>query len=149
MFNKLKEFLHGEQTELSVDRSGNPTDQELQVATAVLLFEMASADSSIARAEANAVCETMASQFSIPEDQIPDLIEMAVAARQREGKIDEFVKVINEHFNAVQKQKILGMIWKVVKADGDIDTFESRFATQMKFRFQLSDEQAAEAKDMF
>ena len=58
------------------------------------------------------------------------------------------MRCINEKFNERQKQRVLAMLWKVVKADGKVDRFEERFATQVKFRFQLSEELAEEARAM-
>lgn len=148
MFRKLKEFLVGEVSDIDVDKSGKATEFELHVAVAVLLFEMAGMDSSIAHEEAAAICDTMQKEFGIEEKDIPELIEIAVVARKNEGKIDEFINLINSNFNDKQKQKILAMIWKVVEADGTVDKFEERFATQMKFRLQLSDELADAARSL-
>ncbi|MCB0334113.1 MAG: TerB family tellurite resistance protein, partial [Bdellovibrionales bacterium] len=80
------------------------------------------------------------------EDEVPELVEIAIAAKCEKGKIDEFVKAINDNFNPKQRQEILTMVWKVVLADGKIDKFEERFAAQMKTRFMLSDEQADQAR---
>ncbi|MDC0357192.1 TerB family tellurite resistance protein [Oligoflexia bacterium] len=148
MLGKIKEFLKGEETEIHVDQDGNPTDEELLIATAVLLVEMASADQVIDRQEAEAVCESMQGQFGIDEERIPEIIEVAVTVRKEQGRIDEFVKAINDSFNAKQKQRVMAMIWKVVMADGKIDKFEQRFATQLKSRLQLSDEEAEAAGAM-
>ena len=148
MFNKLKEFFQGEQTDVDVDRSGAPTEHDLHLATAVILIEMAGADEEIDRAEAQTICATIQNQFGIPENEVPELIEVALAAKREAGKIDEFVKVINSNFNPTQRQRILMMVWKVVMADGKIDKFEQRFAEQMRNRFQLTVEQAEEAKQM-
>ena len=40
------------------------------------------------------------------------------------------------------------MLWKVILADGKVDKFESRYATQLKFRLQLTDQEAKDAYDM-
>ena len=151
MFEKLKDFFAGSEKEpasLKTDQAGKATDADLQVACAVLLVEMARADKSVARQEGQAVVALMAVQFGIPEDRMPALIETAMAARKAQGKLDEFVRCINQGFSASQKQRLLAMIWKVVLADGSVDKYEERLAVQMKSRLQLSDEQAVEARRM-
>ncbi len=146
MFGKLREYFAGEQTSLDVDKTGMATAHDLHVATVVVLIEMAGADKEVARPEAEAICVSMQDHFGLGEDEVPELVEIALSAKSEKGKIDEFVKAINENFNPKQRQEILTMVWKVVLADGKIDKFEERFAVQMKTRFQLSDEQAAEAQ---
>jgi len=42
----------------------------------------------------------------------------------------------------------MAMAWKVVVADGSVDKFEERFATQLKYRLQLSDQDVQEAKTL-
>jgi len=146
MFEKIRGFFTGEQSTLTVDKSGNATERDIHVATAVLLIEMAGSDNEIAREEAEAVCASIQAQFNLHEDEIPELVETAIAARSEAGKIDQFVKVVNENFNTKQRQRVLIMIWQIVLADGKIDKFEERFAKQMQARLQLSDEIAEEAR---
>ncbi len=151
MLERVREFFAGKQTlevSLAKDRSGAATDRDLQIATAVLLVEMASSDQEIASPEGRAVVDVMTRQFSIPDKDVPELVQVAIAARKEQGRIDEFVKCINDRFDAGQKQRVLAMLWKVVIADGSVQKHEQRLATQMKFRFQLSDEQAQEARRM-
>jgi uncharacterized tellurite resistance protein B-like protein len=151
MFDKLKEFFSGEKTleaSLEVDQSGKPSDRDLQVACAVLLVEMARVDNAVAPAEGHAVVRLMSDQFQIGEAEVPKLVETALEARKSKGKIDEFVKCINQRFSSPQKKKLLAMIWKVVLADSAIERDEERMAVQMRFRLQLSEEDAAEARRM-
>lgn len=151
MFSKIKEFFAGKQAltaSLNADKDGAAANRDLHVAAAVLLIEMAGADKGVDQKEAETICAMLAREFSIPDSDIPELVQTAIAARKDKGKIDEFVKAINEHFQVRQRQTLLAMIWKVVLADGKIEKFEERLAVQMRFRFQLSEEQANEARAM-
>ena len=151
MFGRIKDFFAGEQSlpaSLQVDGEGRPAEADLMVACAVLLVEMARADKNIAKQEGEAVVSLMCANFGLDQAEIPKLIETAVAARKASGKIDEFVKCVNERFDAAQRQKLLAMIWKVVQSDGSVDKLEQRLAVQMKNRLQLSDEQEQEARRM-
>lgn len=151
MLKKLKDFFKTEkQTDVSigVDRDGAVVGDELVLATIVMMVEMAAADREIAREEAEAVCSLIGTQFAVDDAKIPSLVEYAISSRRESGRIDEFVNTINQHFSRPQRQKVLAMIWKVIIADGRIDKFEQRFATQIKFRFQLSDDEADEARNM-
>ena len=148
MFNKLVEFFQSSEkkSSLVVDSSGTPTDQDLIIAAAVLLVEMACADSDFAPSEEMAIGDLLSKHFKIDSDEIDAIVKAAIAARGREEKIDSFVKCINEHFSMVQRQKLLAMLWKVILDDSKIDKYEQRLAVQMKFRFQLTDAQAQKAR---
>ena len=151
MFEKIKDYFAGEKSlpaSLEADREGNPTDGDVLVACAVLLVEIARADKKIAKQEGEMVASLMSSSFGLDKAEMPRLIETAMAARKGLGKIDEFVECINDHFDAAQKQKLLAMVWKVVRSDGSVDRFEQRLAVQIKCRLQLNDEQEREARRM-
>ena len=147
MFNKLKDFFEGEAT-LQVDKGGEPTDADLQMATGIILLEMAGSDEDYAPEEVKTIFRTMEKQFQMSDTEVLDLLENADKLRQNKGKIDDFVTAINENFSTKQKQLVLAMVWKVVMADGQLDKEEQKFATQMRFRLQLSEEEAKEARDM-
>ena len=145
MFDKLKDFFSGAAS-LQVDASGEATQRDLQIATGVLLLEMAGADDDFAPEEVQAVFRTMEEQFSIKDTDTLDLMEEAQQAREDKGKIDEFVEAINSNFSEQQRQIVLAMVWKVILADEVVEKFEQRFASEVRQRLQLSREQAEEAQ---
>lgn len=146
MLEKLRSFFQNEDENLDIDSEGTPTGRDLHIATAVLLIEMAGSDNSIDRTEAEVICQTIHNEFKLPDKEVVELIETALAARKQSGKIDSFVKILNEHFSEGQRKKVLAMIWKVVLADGGLAKSEERFALQMKNRLRLSDEAFEEVK---
>ena len=148
MLKQIKEFFQGEATSLDVDKSGEPTNKDLQVATGVLLLEMAGADEDFAPEEVRAIFSTMEEQFNIKDMETLEIMESAESLRQEQGKIDEFIKTLNQSFDDRQKQLLLAMVWKVVIADQLIDKYEERFANQLRLRLQLTEEQAEEAKKL-
>ena len=152
MFEKIKEFLSAklgqENEELSETMSGEPTEKDIQIATTVLLVEMASTDGDIDAQEGGVVARILSQQFSIEDHEVPDIVKAAIAAKKQEGKIDLFVKQVNENFSDVQKRRVLAMLWKVVFADGKIDRQEERLMEQMRNRLRLSEEFGDRARQM-
>ncbi len=146
MFNKVSEFFSGKTSDLQVDASGNPTDEDLLIATGVLLLEMAGSDDDFAPEELQTIFRVMQEEFCIDKGEVYNLLNQADLLRNEQGKIDEFVNIINANFKAKQRQRILAMVWQVVNADGHVEKFEERFATQLKFRLKLTEEEAMEAK---
>ncbi len=147
MFDKLKGFFSGDAS-LEVNASGEATSKDLQIATGVLLLEMAGADDDFAPEEVQAIFRTMEDQFKIKDMETLDLMEEAQQAREDQGKIDEFVAAINTNFSDEQKQIVLAMIWKIILADEVVEKYEQRFASELRQRLQLSREQAEEAQKM-
>lgn len=145
MFKKLKEFFH---TGLTLEKgsSNQASDAELQIAVGMLLLQMAGVDEDFAPEEVKTVFASMQSQFSLSQDETTELLEVADIVRKDKAKMDAYFRAINDNFDVAQKQLIYAMMWKVVLADGKVEKFEDRFATQVKFRLQLTDAQVDEAK---
>ena len=122
MLENLKDFIKGD-TSLRVNKGGEPSSKDLQVATGVLLLEMAGADQDYAPEEVRTIFSTMEKQFNISDSETLDILESADQMRQQEGKFDEFVNVINENFSDKQKMLLLAMIWKVILADELVERF--------------------------
>ena len=147
MLDKIKQFLESG-VSLEITQSGQATQKDVQVATAVLLLEMAGADEDFAPEEVKACFASLESQFNLTDAESLDVLEAAETLRKEKGKIDDFVKQINGAFSEKQRQLILALIWKVVIADEVIEKYEERFAKQLQNRLQLSDVQAEEAKKL-
>ena len=147
MFENMKEFFKGETT-LVVNKDGEATSRDLEIATGVLLLEMAGADQDYAPEEVRTIFAIMEKQFGISDADTLQILEDADKLRQQEGKFDEFVSAVNEHFDEKQKLIILAMIWKVIIADELIEKYEQRFAADLRQRLQLSREQAEAAKQL-
>ncbi len=147
MLGKLKEYFRGTST-LEVNAANAPTDSELQIAVGLLLLQMAGQDDDYAPEEVKTVYRVMQQQFGLSDEETLELLEVADVVRQDKSKVDGYFKAISENYTSDQKKLIFTMLWQVVLADGKVEKFEERFATQVKFRLQLSDAQVEEAKKM-
>jgi uncharacterized tellurite resistance protein B-like protein len=147
MFSKILDFLQGK-TSLELDSSGDPTEKDLQIATAVLLLEVAGSDEDYAPEEVKACVTVMNRQFNSDDEETMEILAAAEELRSKAGRIDEFVEAVNENFTEKQRQLILAMAWKVILADQQIENHEQKFASQLRTRLKLTREQAQEAKDL-
>ncbi len=151
MLKKLKDFFRGQaslENALQVDQTGEATTTDLQVATAVILVEMASIDEEISLHEGKAIVSTMCRHFGIEEEEVPEIISTAIASRKDQDRLTEFFECINEKFSEEQRVLVLAMVWKVVIADGKVEKTEKRFAQRIQPRLKLDDSQAKEARRM-
>jgi uncharacterized tellurite resistance protein B-like protein len=53
--------------------------------------------------------------------------------------------LLNRTYCERQKVLLLAACWRIVLADGQIERAEKKLATQLRYRFQLSEDQEAEA----
>jgi uncharacterized tellurite resistance protein B-like protein len=148
MFRALREFFLGEQTELIVDRSGFPTDEESQLATAVLLLECARIDAEVSEREAETLCQLMSDAFGLPREKLPELVRLAVAASQSAEKKNSFFETLKANFNTIQRQKIFFMAYQIIRADGKVQTSEQSFIAQVRTRLGLTEAEAESAREM-
>ena len=146
MFDKIKEFFSSD-TDLQVTADGTATTKDIQVATAVLLLEIAGADEDFAPEEVQACFRTMETQFGIDDSDTLSLMEDAQRARES-AKVDVFINAVNENFSKEQKQKVVAMLWKVILADNLVDKYEQRFVSKVRKRLELTREEADECKLM-
>jgi uncharacterized tellurite resistance protein B-like protein len=135
-------------TSLNVTKDGAPVSQDLQLAVIVLLIEMSGKDQHIADEEAEVVVEVGIKYFGLGEEESIAVVEQALQARKDAGKIDGFVKRLNDAYSERQKQTLMAIMWKIVLADGQIDIFERKFAVQVRYRLQLDETLSEDAKRM-
>ena len=113
--------------------AANPVEEEsgqfdrVQIATCVILLEVAHYDFEFSSIEEETTKAILKNEFSIPEEVIEDLME--VAEEQREEKVDlwEFTNVINENFSREEKLKIMEAAWKIIYSDEKLDKYEDHY----------------------
>ena len=147
MLERIKEFFMGD-TSIAIDKNLKPTDGDLQVATCILLLRMAAADEEIAQEELSTIVADLERQFDLPQDQIDQILEVSESLNWQSERVDEFIQLINSKFEEEQRRLVLAMVWKVVIADGKVDAFEKKFASELAVQLQLDDKQALRAKEM-
>lgn len=127
--------------------TGEPTAEDLQVATGVILLDMAGRDEDYAPDETRAIFAAIKKEFGIEDNhEVMRLLEKSDKLRQDSAKFAKFIEIINQQFNNEQRTLILSMVWKVVMADGKVDRFEERFAEQIQNRLKLTVEEAEAAR---
>lgn len=149
MLEKLTEFFEGEKSlDEAVGQGKELTERDLQIATAVLLVEMASADRKISPKEGEAVVSVMSRVFELPPNAVPELVKAAIASRKEQGRVDEFLRCLNERFDREKKVRVMAMLWKVMMADGTIGKDEQQLMRRVKEVFGADDKETDEALRM-
>ena len=119
MINKLRELL-SKPIELN-----NPTDQHsVQLAAAALLVEVMVADEQIDAAEQQTVSEILETLFGLSATDIAELFEEAHRTSQAATSLYQFTRLINDHYRADDRYRLVVNLWRVAYADGHLDKYE-------------------------
>ena len=148
MFFKNIEAFSSDTAPLDVDKSGQPTRYDFQLAISVLLLAMAHQDKEYVREEFEEIQENLSNRFNLSRKECDRLLETAECLRRNATKLDFFLRTIDFHFSLEQKQTILGMIWLVAEADGVIQDVEAQLAADIRVRLGLTLEQALYAREI-
>ena len=120
MFVKIKEFFS---VQLSIEENSDP-QQQLQLAAAALLIELSRADYRRDREEQIAIETALKKSFSVTDEQLAALIELAEEENQQATSLYEFTKLVKDNYSAEQRFELVKMLWEVAIADGEISKYE-------------------------
>lgn len=147
MFENLDLFLTGESS-LRVEKSGEPTAYDLQVATAVLLIHMGRKDDNLNSDEINSAVRSLVKQFQIGDTQAGGLLHTADLIQESPEKVSELMQVIDERFEKSQKITLIAEIWKTMKADGLVSRVEASFAAEVAQALNLDRDDILKAQEL-
>ena len=107
------------------------SDHELQLATALLLVELARADYSLADIEQDAIVSLLASHFSLSESEVRALVEQAEAEADHAASLQGFTRKLNDELDRDGKLRIVEMLWEVAFADDELSKYEDSLVRKL------------------
>jgi uncharacterized tellurite resistance protein B-like protein len=123
MISKLQNFFHTyltpEQGDASADRS-----ERTRLAVAALLLEIAVSDFESADQERQVIVEIVKKQFGLDAKGADELIALAEEEHRDSTDYFQFTRLINEHYSALQKSRLIESLWHVAFADGKLHRYE-------------------------
>ena len=122
-----------------------PADR-IPLAAAVLLLEVAHTDGEFHPSEQKLLGELLHQHFSVSEDALEELLELADETRKNSHDLHQFTREINKSFSQPEKERIIEAVWQLVYADGRLDHFEEALMRQLGTLIGLSHRQLIEAK---
>lgn len=103
----------------------------LHLAAAALLIETARADFVQDEAEVLKMTELLAGSLKLGKPEVDELIAAAEQRVDEAVSLYEFTRVINDHYSAEQKLRLIGAMWTVAYADGNVDKYEEHLIRQV------------------
>lgn len=120
--------------------------ERIPLAAAVLLLEVAHTDGEFHQAEQDLLGTLLKTHFSVAEDSLSELLELADQTRTSSHDLHQFTREINKAFTQPEKERIIEAVWQLVYADGRLDHYEEAMMRQLGSLIGLSHRQLIEAK---
>lgn len=97
---------------------------ESDIASAVLLIEIARADQQQAPEEMKAVEHLLETRFDLTAGERQALLERAHSHADEAVSLHSYTRTLTENLSEEERGNIVGMLWEVAFADGEIDPHE-------------------------
>lgn len=100
------------------------SSDELQLATAALLIEVATIDQHIDQTELDALSHLLSKRFDLSKADVDELIKTAKTTSSEASSLFQFTQLINQHCDDHEKYKLACELWTIAYADGVLDKHE-------------------------
>lgn len=124
MFESLKEFIESAFFNTPAETRGA---HGLELSAAVLMIEIALADSRIENEELDVIKDILQQHFNLSQDESENLIELGKREADHATSLFEYTRTLNEKLSAEEKAKLIEMLWRVAVADVVIDKYEEYY----------------------
>lgn len=141
MLNRIKSLIGG-----GPAREPAQEHERIQVATCIVLLEMAHADEEFHAMEENLIRDLLQRKFEISDPDVRELIEFARAQRQESLDIFQFTRLIKAHFTRPEKMEMMEALWRLIYADGVLDKYEDYLVRQLATLLGLAHGEMIETK---
>jgi uncharacterized tellurite resistance protein B-like protein len=131
MLASIKRFFDANLLAATKARSPEEQEHAYQLATAALLIEMTRADHEVKSVELDAVTHAVQRAFGLDSAQTAELVALAEQEADEAISLFEFTRLINDNFDARQKEHIVELLWQVALADGEIDKYEDHLVRKV------------------
>ena len=123
MLNKISAFFE-RHLQPAGGLSNQLSHEQKQLAIAALLIEVAMADHVFDEREFNALQLLLKAKFSISDEQINELIDLAREESTAATSLHQFTRLIHENCSEQEKFELLVSMWELAFADEKLDKHE-------------------------
>lgn len=145
MFDKIRNMLT-DRKEPDHDVRVGDQKRRIQIATAVILLEVAYADYEFSTDERERIVRILKDEFSLDDESVLELLQIYEERRRKSIDIWHFTEIINRNFSEEEKCRIIDTVWQVIYADGKLDKYEDYLVHKLSTILHLSHQQMIEAK---
>ena len=138
----IKKLLIKVSTAISAPATENDNGEEraaaLRLATAVLMIDVARADHVFEESEFDRVLQLVESHFELEPEDAAELVNLAGEKADDLISAYEFTSVLHKHLDEAEKVRIVGMLWQIAYADGELDKYEDSLVLKISDLLHVS-----------
>ena len=120
--------------------------QEVQQAVASLLYETARVDNEVKVQDLRVAEESLRELFALSPSQAQALLAVAGEPDKRPTSYHPLTRVINNHFSAEEKRRLVEYMWRVAHADHEVDMYEDHLVRKISELLYVSHREFISAK---
>jgi uncharacterized tellurite resistance protein B-like protein len=117
-----------------------------KLAAAALMVEVAVQDGQFDSAERSTIEKSLTNKLNLSMDDAKELLELAEDKQNQSVQILSFTKEIKNHFDDQGRTHIMEMLWEVVFADGEEDSYESNLMRRIAGLLYISDKESGDIR---
>lgn len=122
-------------------------DQDtLQVAAAALLVEAAMMDETFDDSERATIERLLTERFDLAAGEVAALVEEARTEVESSNQLFGFTRVVADAFDNEQRVELMGMLWEVAYADGELHDLEASLMRRLAGLLHVSDRDSGRAR---
>jgi uncharacterized tellurite resistance protein B-like protein len=126
MLAKLKAFFDSALATTGGEAESS-TEEQVQMASAILLLEVARTDHQLNPEELREIKTVIQSKFSLSEQATTALMDEADSEIDQVIDFHQFTSLLNQHFSVEQKCLLIEYMWQIALSDGHLDGYEDQF----------------------
>ena len=108
----------------TAENNAESRDDALRMATAVLMLDVARADHVFSDTELTRVLDLIQSHFGLSPEDAAELVDEASREAEDLTSAYEFTRMLHQHLDENEKARIVGLLWEIAYADGELDKYE-------------------------
>ena len=143
MLKAIRDFFD---SHLGASQVAQDESRAIQLATATLLVELVRMDREIDLAEREAMLRAVRSKFGLSCEEADRLLALAEEEAQQATDYFQFTSLLNHHFDAAQKAKVIELMWRVAYADAELSAWEQHLVRKIAALLHVPDSAYIAAK---
>jgi uncharacterized tellurite resistance protein B-like protein len=141
VFKSLKELFKSDVSKKQ------PSDHDLKLAAATLMFELIRADGRIDRVELVYMGDILRREFELNQEQLDELFEMAKESAHEATSLQGFTREICDNWGNPKRIKLLEYLWILALSDETVDPHERHLVRKVAGLLYLTDKETAIARE--
>ena len=111
---------------ITAANDADPADREhaIHMATAVLMVDVARADHIFEEDELDSILALIERHFRLEPEEAATIFNAASEKAEDLVSLHEFTKLLHANLDDDEKARVVGLLWEIAYADGELDKFE-------------------------